>query len=256
MEKNGNMQVIGREGTGQVLFSFAECPGTVEIRLELRDGPEKSAVEALSEICGELFAMGGRCLVCCVAPEDRETVRILQQCNFRREGVLRGRSGDGDVISYSLLREEYEEMTAPAPEGVVIRKMRVSDYAGLTALWDACPGVSRHPVDDSEEKMTELIDRNPDLNYVAEADGRVVGSLMGSYDGRRGYLYHAAVLPDYRGKGIAKKLFEAEEEAMREQGSLKTALLTFAANDAGNAFWDHMGFSRRTDTLYRSKPTK
>ena len=255
MDKDMN-RVINRGKAGSVTAFPGECPGTVVIRPELMDCPEETATEALACVCGDLFAEGYGCIVCCAPIQDPETVRMLQRCSFRREGVLRGRSKEGDVVSYSLLKEEYDEMTAPSPEGVVIRKMRASDYAGLTALWDACPGVSRHPVDDSEEKMTELIDRNPDLNYVAVADGRVVGSLMGSYDGRRGYLYHAAVLPEFRGRGIARSLFETEEKAMREQGSLKTALLTFAANDAGNAFWDRIGFSRRTDTLYRSKPTK
>ena len=249
-------KTISMGESGSVLVCPGNCDGTVTIRPELKDIPGVSAAEALRGACGDLFAGGCACIVCCAPVQDAETIRLLQQCSFRREGVLRGRSADGDVVSYSLLKEEYEEMTDPVPEGIVIRRMRASDYQGLTALWDACPGVSRHPVDDSEEKMTELIDRNPDLNFVAVAEGRVVGSLMGSYDGRRGYLYHAAVLPEYRGKGIARALFETEEKAMREQGSLKTALLTFAANEAGNAFWDHIGFSRRTDTLYRSKPTK
>lgn len=252
-EKN---TILSDCGLDRIAVTCGDCPGTYLILPASQGWVAEDIAEAISGICGELFSGDGVCIVCCVSPRERETVRALQLCAFRREGILRGRSPAGDVVSYSLLKEEYEAMRSPVPEGICIRKMRASDYTALVALWDACPGVSRHPVDDSEEKMIELIDRNPDFNFVAEADGRVVGSLMGSYDGRRGYLYHAAVLPEFRGKGIARSLFEAEETEMRKQGSLKTALLTFTSNEAGNAFWDRIGFSRRTDTLYRSKPTK
>lgn len=134
-----------------------------------------------------------------------------------------------------------------------IRIMTVNDYHGLYALWTSCKGMGLNDVDDSPEGIARYLRRNPSTCFVAVESGEIVGCIMAGHDGRRGYIYHTAVKPECRGQGIGKALVQAAMEALREEGISKVALVAFARNEAGNAFWERMGFTRRDDLSYRNK---
>jgi ribosomal protein S18 acetylase RimI-like enzyme len=72
-------------------------------------------------------------------------------------------------------------------------------------------------------------------------------------DGRRGYIYHTAVNPQYRKQGIAKNLVDTAMTALQKTGINKVALVVFDRNEIGNAFWEKMGFAVRSDLIYRNK---
>lgn len=76
--------------------------------------------------------------------------------------------------------------------------------------------------------------------------------LVGS-DGRRGYIYHTSVHPDYRKRGIAKDLVERALSALKQIGIHKAALVVFEQNESGNQFWEKMGFTVRDDLVYRNR---
>ena len=50
-----------------------------------------------------------------------------------------------------------------------------------------------------------------------------------------------------------RELVERALESLRQMGIHKTALVVFARNQQGNAFWERMGFTLRTDILYRNR---
>jgi len=71
-----------------------------------------------------------------------------------------------------------------------IRQFTMDDYEAVYALWKSLvPAISLRPSDRREEIEKKLA-RDPDLFLVAEEDGRVVGVIMGAWDGRRGWLHH------------------------------------------------------------------
>ena len=133
-----------------------------------------------------------------------------------------------------------------------IRLMKKEDYDAVYALWLSCTGMGLNDVDDSREGIEKFIDRNPETNFVAEEDGKIVGVIMVGYDGRRAYIHHTAVSPDYRHKGIATKLVETAIEEMKRLGMTKVNLVVFSRNEGGNAFWEKVGFTVRTDLTYRN----
>lgn len=137
--------------------------------------------------------------------------------------------------------------------GMSIRKMRPCDYEGLHALWLRCPGMGLNDVDDTAEGIARLLGRNPETCLVAvdDATAQVVGGILVGTDGRRAYVYHTAVEPALQGRGIGRALVEAELAALRALGVSKVALVAFRRNDAGNAFWERMGFGVREDICYR-----
>lgn len=133
-----------------------------------------------------------------------------------------------------------------------IRNMALTDYDAVYALWLSCKGMGLNSVDDSREGIARYLARNPGTCFVAEEEGKILGVIMAGHDGRRGFIYHAAVSPQQRGAGIGRLLAERALEALRAEGISKAALVAFTRNEAGNAFWEKLGFEARCDLTYRS----
>lgn len=136
---------------------------------------------------------------------------------------------------------------------MTIRRMHITDYDQLYALWLSCKGMGLNDVDDSREGIARYLRRNPDTCFVAEEDGRIAGAIMAGHDGRRGYIHHTAVSPDYRRRGIASALVDAAVQALAREGIAKVALVAFLRNESGNAFWEKQGFTLREDLSYRNR---
>ena len=135
---------------------------------------------------------------------------------------------------------------------MTLRKMSMADYDAVFALWNACEELELNDADDSPEGIARFLNRNPETCFVAEEGGRLLGVLLAGCDGRRGYIYHAAVLPEARGKGVGSALVEAAIARLREMGISKAGLLTFADNAEGSRFWNERGFTPREDLVYHS----
>lgn len=134
-----------------------------------------------------------------------------------------------------------------------IRMMNLNDYEAVYALWLSCPGMGLNNLDDSREGIARYLKRNPDTCFVAEKEEDIVGAILCGHDGRRGYISHTAVSPDYQRQGIGHKLVEATLQALQKQGINKVNLVAFARNKNGNAFWEKMGFTERPDLTYRNR---
>lgn len=136
---------------------------------------------------------------------------------------------------------------------VQVRTMTIADYDSVYDLWIHTPGMGLNSTDDSKEGIEKYLKRNPTTSFVAEENGKLVGVIMAGHDGRRGYIHHTAVLPEYRKQGIASRLVERALFALDMEGIKKVALVAFSKNEIGNAFWEKRGFSVREDLVYRNK---
>ncbi len=134
-----------------------------------------------------------------------------------------------------------------------IRSMNISDYEQVYQLWLSCSGMGLNNLDDSKEGIERFLKRNPETCFVAESDQKIIGVIIAGNDGRRGYIYHTAAAPDHRNQGIAAKLVNEAVKALKTLGINKAALVVFAENSDGNAFWEKMGFTSREDLVYRNK---
>ena len=133
------------------------------------------------------------------------------------------------------------------------RVMTADDYDAVYRVWYSTPGMGLNTVDDSREGIEKYLKRNPTTCFIALCEDTVIGVILSGHDGRRGYIYHTAVLPEFRGNGIAKQLVNLAMAALEEEGIHKVAIVAFEQNEIGNAFWEHIGFTAREDLVYRNK---
>lgn len=131
-----------------------------------------------------------------------------------------------------------------------IMPMTEADYDDVRALWMTIRGFGIRALDDSREDIQRFIRRNPTTSVVARMDGRIVGSILCGSDGRQGALYHVCVAREYRRRGIGTHMVGYCMHQLRLMGINKVSLIAFTSNDAGNAFWKQIGWTRKSDVNY------
>ncbi|MFO3796506.1 MAG: GNAT family acetyltransferase [Anaerolineales bacterium] len=128
---------------------------------------------------------------------------------------------------------------------IKIRPFRYpQDYEAVCQLWEGMEKGVRLGASDTPQEIEKKLQRDPDLFLVAEADGQIIGSVIGGFDGRRGLIYHLAVHPHFRQRGIASRLMEEVEARLREKGCIRAYLLVTTDNDEAMRFYEHRGWKR------------
>ena len=125
---------------------------------------------------------------------------------------------------------------------VTIRVFEQRDMAAVVAMWrqvfayDAPHNEPRFAI---ERKLAD----QPELFFVAEVDGQIVGTVMGGYDGHRGWIYLLAVAPGHRRQGIGRQLLRHVETELASRGCPKINLQVLADNSAVVKFYEACGFA-------------
>ena len=116
-----------------------------------------------------------------------------------------------------------------------------NDLQAVLELWKgSSPGIRISPSDDPVE-IRKKLQRDPDLFLVAEEDARIIGVVVGGFDGRRGMVYHLAVESIQRGRGFGLALMRELEKRLRRKGCLKYYLLVTKDNQDAVAFYQQIG---------------
>src|SRR5208337_3266852 len=132
-----------------------------------------------------------------------------------------------------------------------IRRFRMEDYRGVRALWVES-GLEIRPGDGRREIQLKL-KRDPELFLVAETEGRIVGSVMGAWDGRRGWIYHLGIAPDFQRKGVATRLVGEVERRMKKKGVVKVNASIYRWNKNSMAFFKKSGYEFDARTIHVGK---
>jgi ribosomal protein S18 acetylase RimI-like enzyme len=121
-----------------------------------------------------------------------------------------------------------------------IREYAQSDQQGVIALWSECGLVVpwNDPAQDIARKL--VVDR--ELFLVGVNDGVLVGTVMGGYDGHRGWVNYLAVKPSEQGRGYGRQLIQGLESLLKARGCPKINLQVRAANAAAIAFYRALGY--------------
>ena len=126
-------------------------------------------------------------------------------------------------------------------DNIKTREFSISDYDMALALWQRVEGLEIAEGDD-KESVGQFLARNPGLSRVATDGPVIVGVVLCGHDGRRGYVYHLAVDPDYRTRGLGKRLLEECLHGLRGAGVKRALILVASDNPGGREFWHRRGW--------------
>jgi ribosomal protein S18 acetylase RimI-like enzyme len=128
----------------------------------------------------------------------------------------------------------------------VFSEMTIADYSEVLALWQVTENVGLSDAD-SREGTEVFLARNAGLSLVARHEGRLVGAVLCGHDGRRGYLHHLSVAPDFRLQGLARDLIDRCLVGLARVGIQKCHAWVYAENLAGLEFWKRTGWTPRME---------
>jgi ribosomal protein S18 acetylase RimI-like enzyme len=135
--------------------------------------------------------------------------------------------------------------------GMEIRAFDIKDYDEVLRVWKQA-GLILRPGDDLEEVRLKL-QRDPDLFLLAIDKDEIVGSVMGGWDGRRGWIYHLAVKPSRQGEGIAKAILRELEKRLATKGARKVNAQVYQTNTKSLQFFKACGYEVHPDLIMIGK---
>jgi ribosomal protein S18 acetylase RimI-like enzyme len=136
---------------------------------------------------------------------------------------------------------------------VKIRDLRPEDYDGLVALWEGAGLPCRLHGRDGRERIACEIEGACSVFLAAEENGRLIGAVLGTHDGRKGWVNRLAVLPVHRGRGIGRALVAEVERKLLEKGIEIVTCLIEDWNESSMAFFERIGYAPHRDIVYYSK---
>jgi ribosomal protein S18 acetylase RimI-like enzyme len=127
-----------------------------------------------------------------------------------------------------------------------VERAQLTDMVPMLDLWRATPGLGVGQGDE-EKALKVFIERNPSTCLVLRINEGLIGTVLGGFDGRRGYIYHLAVHPDYQGRGYGRMLLKQVINELKSLGALKIHLFVFRDNQPATKFYHHQGWELRHD---------
>jgi ribosomal protein S18 acetylase RimI-like enzyme len=121
-----------------------------------------------------------------------------------------------------------------------IRDYRPEDYPSLVELWDRTD--LGHPERGDHAGVIERCNEHGGRLLVMEESGeRIIGSSWMTWDGRRMYLHHFGILPEYQGMGLGTELAKTSLEWLRQTGQ-QVKLEVHKENHAAKRLYENLGF--------------
>ncbi len=121
-----------------------------------------------------------------------------------------------------------------------IRAYQNQDKAEVISLWNDCGLVA--PQNDPAKDIDRKLNVDPDLFLVGVKGNTIVATVMGGYEGHRGWINYLAVKPSEQRKGYGQAIMEAVEKLIRQKGCPKINLQVRTTNESVIAFYAAIGY--------------
>lgn len=136
---------------------------------------------------------------------------------------------------------------------VKIRELTIDDYDALCALWEEAGLPFRPNGRDQRDRIAREIEGPCSVFLIAEDERDLVGAILGTHDGRKGWINRLSISPRYRRQGIASVLVAAVEERLSARGIEIFAGQIEDWNEASMIFFEGRGYTRHDDIIYYTK---
>ena len=110
----------------------------------------------------------------------------------------------------------------------------------IIELWRKCDLL--RPWNNAKRDIERKLKVNPELFLVGFIDNNIVATVIGGYEGHRGWINYLAVDPVYQGQGIGKQIMEAVEGKIREMGCPKINIQIRTGNQDAIKFYESTGY--------------
>lgn len=144
-------------------------------------------------------------------------------------------------------------MSQPSSNQVVVRPATAADYEAIAQVWRESGLGFSSAGRDRRDAFVQQLQQFPRSYLVAEMDDRLVGVVFGTHDGRKGWINRLAVIPPFRGRGVAAALVEACEAELHRDGIEIIAALVEAENDSSARVFEKMGYKTDVPVKYFRK---
>ncbi|MDD3626666.1 MAG: GNAT family N-acetyltransferase [bacterium] len=134
-----------------------------------------------------------------------------------------------------------------------IRELTIKDYSKIIDLWTVSGLEFKPKGRDSRKSIQGEMKKSSCIYLGAFEKEELIGTLIVTDDGRKGWLNRLAIHPDYRRKGIAKKLSRAGEKILFKKGIGIIALLIFDHNEKSQNLAKSLGYEEHRDIVYFTK---
>lgn len=125
---------------------------------------------------------------------------------------------------------------------MLLRDIVIDDYQELISFWNDNYFVTDM---DNEERFKLFLEKNPNLSILMEDNDQIIGTALGSFDGRRGYIQKVVTSKKMRGKGIGKKLVD---EVVKRLHKLGVLYIPTAVEDKNISFYEKCEFKKTSQT--------
>lgn len=132
-----------------------------------------------------------------------------------------------------------------------IFQMTVEDFEEVASVWEEAE-LWPH-VGEDRDWFEKAIARNPGCALLWREDGKIVGTVIGAWDGLRGWIYHLAVLKAHRNRGIGGALLAAAEDRLWRLGVRQINLMVYEENGFAESFYLRRRYERSPVKVLRRR---
>jgi ribosomal protein S18 acetylase RimI-like enzyme len=136
---------------------------------------------------------------------------------------------------------------------IILRRYQDRDYPGLISLWAEAELPYKPAGRDSRANLKSQSRRGQVFFLVAESEGKLIGSVVGTHDSRKGWINRLAVARTHRGQGLGRRLIEEAERRLSRLGIEIFACLIEEGNSVSMAVFERHGYKRHPEIVYFTK---
>lgn len=137
-------------------------------------------------------------------------------------------------------------------KNIFIRKLKLSDFSEAVSLWEKA-GLNLANIRVEFSEFQSMIRLDSSACFVLVFGGSIIGSVLGTFNGRRAWVYHLVIDPKYQSKGYGSILLETAEKELKQKGAHKINLSVLNTNLKVLPFYTKNGYSIMDDAIYLTK---